>query len=121
MISVIHLRDIEGAKPANKQYPEAEYEFLIVSLNPDHQPDPDNAAATFRHLTPIDVAEQFHGLTDEQAKELCELAVRTIVDGVASPDQDWRAWWKDCIRNTVEHIKTGSCPNCRKTEHGYLH
>lgn len=111
-ISVIHLRDIPGVKPANKQYPEAEYEFMIVSLNPDRAPHPDRPNETFHHLTPIDVAEHFHGLTDDQAKELCELAVRSIVGGLASPDQDWRAWWKKCIKNTVEHIRTGHCPSC---------
>lgn len=111
-VIVCRLRDIPGVKPANKQYPEAEYEFMIVSLNPEHQPDPDHPATTFQYLTPIDVVEQFHGLTDDQAKGLCELAARVIVDGRASPDQDWRAWWKKCIKNTVEHIRTGHCPLC---------
>ena len=120
-ISVIHLREIEGTKPANKQYPEAEYEFLIVSLNPDHQPDPDNPTETFHYLTPIDVVEHFHGLNDVQAEELCELCVRAIVDGRASPDQDWRPWWKACIKNTVEHIRTGSCPGCGKPACRTLH
>lgn len=121
-VSVVHLRPIPGAPPAQKQYPEAEYEFAIFSLDPDpaasghpersYPPDIDALEAGDPerglpgYLTPADAVIQFHGCTDEQAREVCELAVRAIVNG-QSPDSDFRSWWERAIPNTVEHLATG--------------
>lgn len=107
MVSVVHLRPIDG-QAANKRYPEAEYEFMIVSIDPETPPDP---AETFpqdvKYLTPIDVVEQFDGVSDDDARGICTAAVRAITQGGASPDQDYRSWWADAIRHTVEHYKAG--------------
>jgi hypothetical protein len=55
MVAVIHLRKIPGTHPAHKHYPEAEYELMIVSLDPETPPD---LAETFpqeiRQLLPPD-------------------------------------------------------------------
>ena len=40
LMSVVHLREIPGVKPAVKRYPEAAYEFLIASLHADGGHDP---------------------------------------------------------------------------------
>jgi hypothetical protein len=108
MVSVVHLRDLPGMTPAKKHYPEAEYEFLIVSIDPQTRPDPDRPfPQNVKYLTPVDVCEQFHGVTDDQAAEICTAAIRAITRGSASPNQDYRSWWKDAIAKTVEHYKAG--------------
>ena len=34
-VGVVHLRDIPNCPPAQKKYPEAEYEFTVFTLDPD--------------------------------------------------------------------------------------
>lgn len=110
-VSVVHLRDLPGVPPAKRRYPDAEYEFMIVAFDPETPPDPDNRGGDgAKILTPIDVVEQFHGVTDEQAAGMCSRAVELILAGVTSPDQDYRAWWKACIAETVEHTVLGGHP-----------
>lgn len=122
LVNLVHLRPIEGVRPAHKKYPEAEYEFLVMALDPDSNmaldpdskiPDPDTVLADtvfYRYLMPPDFVHQFHGLDDTQAKELCKLAIRTVVRGGLSPDQDYRAIWKKVLMSTVEHMALGGHP-----------
>jgi len=113
VLSVVHLRDIPGqSKPPTRRYPEAEHELLIAALDPGTQPDPGDPT-TFRYMTPIDVCEQFHGLDDDGALTLARLSVLSICRGDASPDQDWRPWWRTAIPNTVQHIALGSHPRAK--------
>lgn len=107
IVSVIHLRDLPGVPPAKKTYPEATHEFLIVSLNPEKGPPNPDDIETLHPLTPPDVSEQFSGVTDAQAVAVNALCVRAIVDGLLSPDSDYRRLWAQVIRNTVEHAATG--------------
>lgn len=109
MVQVIHLRPIEGAPPAHRKYPEAEYEFGIYSLDPAMEPDIDalergDPKPCFRFLTPPDAIVQFHGITDDQALGVGEAAIQAIVAG-ASPDSDFRSWWERYIAGTVEHYR----------------
>lgn len=121
-VSVISLAPVEGAPPAHKWYPEAEYEFMILALNPEgrdgqganYPPDVDRfeaegAGALPGYLTPADVIMQFHGVTPEQAVEIGESAARAIAHGV-SCDSDNRQWWNQAIANSVEHIRLGGHP-----------
>lgn len=117
MLHVIHLRDIPGVPPANKHYPEAEYEFGILSLNPEFENPPDIEALEagksegLHFLTPPDVCKHFHGITDQDARRLAALAVRVIVQGKFSPDQDYRSHWNHAIDATVEHFRGGKHPS----------
>ena len=118
-VACVHLRPIEGAPKPHLRYPEAGYEFCIRSLNPEpddgrpETPDIDllEAGDPVRglpgFLIPADVVVQFHGVTDEQARDITELAVRHIVDGRASPDSDFARWWESSIQKTVEHVRAG--------------
>lgn len=106
-MSVVHLRDIPGVPPAHKKYPEAEYELLIAALDPNKGPDPDHPENGFAFLHPIDVVEQFHGISDRDATRLLESAVRAIVAGTISPDSDYRSVWRDSVKGTVEHYRSG--------------
>lgn len=106
-VGVIHLRDVEGLPPAKKHYPEAAYEFLIMALNPERCPEPVLDPSSWSFLSPADVVEQFHGMIDIEAVRLCEQAVRAIMDGRLSPDQDFRSAWHNTIQTTAEHYRQG--------------
>jgi hypothetical protein len=115
VVQAIHLRPLEGQPPAHVQFPGASHEWLVVALNPEAPlPDVDRWAAPgtppIRYLKPVDQCWQFIVASDEQAAQLCEQAVRCIVQGV-SPDQDFRAWWKAAIANTAEHVRLGGHPD----------
>lgn len=107
LISLLHLRAIEGVPPAVKDFEQAEHELNILALDPRSTPDPDDKA-TWHHLLPIDVVVQFHGLTDEQAVQSIDAIVeRLVVRGMLSPDSDCRRQWQRQIQLCVEHQTTG--------------
>lgn len=112
-VGVISLRDFEGMPPAQKQYPAAEFEFAIYSLDgtPDieaiERGDLDNRG--FKFLSPPDVVFHFDGVNDRQAVEICDAAVQLIVRG-QSCDSDFRRFWDGSLRATVEHYKKGGHP-----------
>jgi len=109
LVSVYHLRAIEGVKPATKHYPEAEFEFMIAALDPSKpHPDPDNPGGGYSFLQPIDVVHQFHGVSDRDAGRICEAAVRAIAAGSISPDQDYRRAWRESLDSTVQHYRSGA-------------
>lgn len=105
-MAVIHLRDIPGVAPALKHYREAQYELMLVALDPEKPlPDPgDPARFKPALLSPPNLAEQFHGVSDDQAVKVAELLARGFVDGHANPDTDWRAHTRVVLRATVEHF-----------------
>jgi hypothetical protein len=111
LVSIIHLRDIPGVRPAHKRYPEAEFEFGIYSINPERcpEPDPDQAVTPgYPLLEPPDVIEQFHGISDRDAFRVAEAGISAILNGRISPDQDFRAMWKRLIMGTVDHFIAGA-------------
>jgi hypothetical protein len=110
-IGLLHLRDIPGVKPAHKKYPEAEFEFIILSIDPDWTPI-DDASELAKNgipfLHPPDVIEQFHGVSDHDARRITEAAVRAVCAGHISPDQDYRSVWHTTIHDTVDHFRAGA-------------
>ena len=109
LISVIHLRPLEGVRPAFIREPGATHEVIVASLDPDH-PIPDPRAfriEDIRFLTPIDVMEQFQVASDVEAEEICALAVRACCDGRLSPDQDFRSLWHATLKATAQHYRGG--------------
>lgn len=58
-------------------------------------------------LHPADLVFQFHGVTDDQARQICELAVEHIVAG-QSCDSDFRAYWERTLTSTVAHYVDGT-------------
>lgn len=111
LVGMCSLRDIPGVPPAKRSYPEAEFEFLIASIDPSEMPSPmpevGKACGGFPLLSPFDVVFQFHGVIDADAGRICELAVRAMCDGRLSPDQDFRSAWEATLTKTVEHFRTG--------------
>lgn len=114
-VACISLRPVEGAPPTHKQYPEAEYELTFWSLQYPTDIELLEAGRIDEQkglgfLHPADVTFQFHGLSDKQAAQLCEIAVRTIVNG-QSCDSDYRSWWLNALAQTVAHMRTGAHEN----------
>lgn len=108
IVGVVHLRAIPGGRPAKKHYPEAEYEFIIASINPEACPKPDpESTIGYPCLTPVDVVYQFHGVNDRDALRIGELAIKAMVDGRISPDQDFRSAWDRVLDATVAHFRSG--------------
>lgn len=114
LLTVLHLRDIPGVRPAHLHFQGAEHEFSIIAIDPSEEGEPNLEAFERRKqdgfplLTPIDVCEQFAGMTDAQAVKLGQGALRAILAGQMSPDQDFRAAWKLMLAGTVNHLRTGA-------------
>jgi hypothetical protein len=108
LVGLITLKDIPGIRPARKSCPESEYELMIYAIDPGtcSSPEPDDPNG-YPPLLPLDVVEQFHGISEVDAKHLTELVVQTIVSGRISPDQDFRRTWGDVIAGTVQHLREG--------------
>lgn len=102
LMSVVHLREIPGVKPAVKRYPEAAYEFLIASLHADGGHDPDQPQG-WLWLQPLDVCEQFHGMGDGEAADMLRVFVGAVCDGIASPDSDYRRFWQQQLDLAMQH------------------
>ena len=80
LLSVVDLAPHPGLADAALHYPEAQYELLVIALNPERNPQPD-APDTWQHLTPLNVVVQFHGVTRAQAEALADQAAQWCVDG----------------------------------------
>lgn len=90
LISVIHLRPIEGAQGVSLYDPRATHEVAVLAL------DPDKPVQNFEPpcvLSPPNYMEQFAAASDEDAIAKVEEAVREICRGRLSPDTDyWKTW-----------------------------
>lgn len=111
-LNAVHLRPIEGVRPAFLRFPEATHEFLICALDPASYPPPVDVEpeTCFAILQPIDLVHQVSGLDDGQAARVAALMMRAIVDGRMSPDQDYRSAWRRLIDGTAEHLRAGKHP-----------
>lgn len=109
-MGLVHLRPIQGqSKPAFRRYPEAEFEIVVWSIDPERcpAPDPDQYGDGYPMLLPIDHEHQFHGVSDADAVRIADLFVRAIADGILSPDQDFRSVWRHHLDATVAHYRAG--------------
>lgn len=120
--ALVVLDEIPGAPKPHRQYPEAKYELLVVSLHPEggeagalvrpSVPDIEKIEAGDivgglpSFLEPPDVVYQFHGVDDEQAIAIHETMIDAIVSGY-SCDSDMRDWWRRSLDATVEHYELG--------------
>lgn len=110
-LSVVHLRDIPGAsKPPFLKFPEATHEILLVALDPQHAPDPEQPFH-LKILTPVNVTEQFTVSTDLQAVQLCEKVAYACLEGKLPIECQGilgaKELWHSVIHTTSEHIRTG--------------
>ena len=99
VISLIHLRHIEGVRPALKRYPEAEYE-VIVSGAREFVHDPDVLIPTGA----IYSTTQFHVGDDTRAREVLDL----LLDGVLNLGVHALAL-PFYVEQTATHVRVGTC------------
>lgn len=97
VLAVSHLRDIPGAPKAHKQQHTSTHELVIAALNPEPllfiDLDPDNASLVTKLISPAEINQQFSNITDENAMQLSNMAVNTIILKLMRPDRanfhDW--------------------------------
>lgn len=121
MVSIVHLRPLEGAPPPHVRFPGATHEIMCLSLDPEPrngrpaEPDLDRIEAGDVEgglpgfLQPPDWVVQVILPDDDGARTLAELVVREIASG-RSCDSDFRSWWERTIQTTAEHVRLGGHP-----------
>jgi hypothetical protein len=112
VLMAVALRDVPGLPPAKKRYPAAEYELLVMALNPEAPPpDPRRwpRPGELSILDPPDVVVQFDEVPggDEGVAQLLELVAQSCTDGRLIPDSDWRSAWERAIPATLQHVREG--------------
>jgi hypothetical protein len=105
-VGAISLADVPGVPPANKHFPEATHEFLVVALDPSKPLPPIKRWEKAAHLTPIDLCHQVVLDSDEHAQEIVDLLVRSACDRWLL-DEDHRAFWKRTLDTTARHYREG--------------
>jgi hypothetical protein len=113
LLSAVHLREVDGAPPAFKRFAGATHEMLVIALDPALEPRPDDVT-TWRHLTPVNVVEQFAVNTDEDAIAITEALARACVDGLLLVEPEGilgaREQWTQTVSSTSEHLRLGGHP-----------
>lgn len=107
LLSLCHLRHIDGMSPPIKKFPEAEFEIVVYALSPAF-PFPDTTSAgTFdpHVMRPANLVYQFAGVSDDQAITIVELLVRSFVAGYCNPDRDFRRHTFRSLNAVVEEYK----------------
>jgi hypothetical protein len=108
VLLIADLRDKEGVEPATKMYPEAQFELIVLALDPREHPvaDPDHLFP-LHHLDPPDQVVQFHGMGDEGAALLLEWIARDVINGQLSPEPDFRPFWTVVVTRAAAGIAKG--------------
>lgn len=116
-LAVVHLRHIDGVKPAVLRTPDAAHELMVVALDPQRIPaagltaaDCVNAHPGF--LLPVSLCEQFEGTTDAEMVRLAELCAHACARATLSPEPNYlqREGWRVSLWRTLEHIRHGGHP-----------
>lgn len=103
LVSMIHLRDIPGVRPAEKK-PGMTHEIVMVAVHPTADVSVDEPPNSVPLLEPVDQVIQFAAATDEMAQQVFEEVIDLICRG-ASPDQDYRAAWNQVIPEIAQRMR----------------
>lgn len=97
-VALIHLRPIEGVKPAYIRRPGATHEIVIAALDPSKWPTANNAES-WSFLTPLNLEEQIKMPDDATAEHLLEHAIEQMIAGhlwaeppLSHQVEPWRSW-----------------------------
>ncbi len=93
VLSAIHLRAIDGVKPAHIREPHATHEFMMMALDPKCKPDPLHPD-TWSFLRPHNLAEQVKLRDDSAAIMLLDQCATNIAEG--------RLWAEPPLSGQVE-------------------
>lgn len=106
-LSVVHLRPIPGADPAEVTVPGATHQFALVALNPDYTHDPLDPY-TWARLTPHNLEEQVEVPDDEGAWRLALGCVHEVVNGrlwAEPPFPGTREPWLSALVRSAAHLR----------------
>lgn len=105
-ISLIHLRDIPGVRPATKQRPDATHEVISAAIDPSTAPSTESPLS-HAIMRPI---VQFKSPSDELALRVMHAAARAIASCMISPDSDYRTAWELWLQGTADCFASGGHP-----------
>ncbi|HET9954115.1 MAG TPA: hypothetical protein VFQ61_06410 [Polyangiaceae bacterium] len=106
---MIHLRQLDGAPPPHREFPEASHEFAIFAIDPSCYESIGSGEMKLVLLQPPDCIEQFTVQSDDDAGLLLREAVSAMTHGCISPDIDAREQWQGFVRMislTVDKLRT---------------
>jgi hypothetical protein len=122
VLIVNHLRGVEGLPDPHKTTPDAEYEFAVLSLNPQ-QPLPnlkelekgaDCSHGQIHAMEPADFVSQVGNMGnttsvaiyagDARAYEVAEKMVYLLVSGALIPDADYRVQWAQALVQVIREL-----------------
>lgn len=106
-LSVIHLRDIEGARPADIAVPGATHELILHALDPARRPEP-RKPRSWVPLSPFNAVEQIELPHDAAARELARLAAKSVVAGFLPAEpmlSGAREPWHSTMIDTAAHLR----------------
>lgn len=111
LLTAVHLRPIDGVKPATITLEGATHELILAACDPARPTDPENVFQTAIFLTPINVVQQFIVDNDEQAIELISIIAKACTGGLLPIEPQGiigaRDHWKNVVIKTAEHIRSG--------------
>lgn len=105
VLSIIHLRPIQGVKPAVIARPGATHEIILVALDPQSNPIPSDVE-TWTHLRPLNFVGQLTLPSDDQAKIVVETLAKAVIDGIlwAEPPLSGQVEpWESQLRQLEAH------------------
>jgi len=100
LVSIVHLRPVEGLPPPNLAHPDASHEIMIQAMDPRADLGTDSPALVPPRsvLQPPNLVHQLRAQSDAQARTLFDAFVLAIAQGELSPDTDFRrsqlAWFE---------------------------
>lgn len=107
LLSIIHLRPIEGVKPAIIRFPHATHEVLVAALDPTKNPRP-LKPKSWSLLRPINVMEQVQLDNDDQARQLARDAAWATANGVLPAEPPLAGAiepWRTALIKTAAHAR----------------
>lgn len=107
VLSVIHLRPIDGVPPAHIRVAGATHEVMVVAIDPEYSPVPTDPSS-WHFLWPLNVEEQVHLPNDQAAKQLIEDSARAVTIGVLPAEPGLAGAvepWRTTLIKTAAHLR----------------
>ena len=105
LLSVIHLRHIDGVRPAVITRAGATHEIILTALDPAEDPVPDNLDS-WRHLRPLNFVGQLTLPSDDEARIAADVLAKAVIHGLlwAEPPLSGQVEpWQSQLRQLEAH------------------
>jgi hypothetical protein len=106
LISLIHLKPVDGLPDAYKLDPTCEYELAVFAVDPACTPDADDVTSIWL-LSPACIEVQFGGVADRNAIAVAESCLLACIGGGLAPDEELRASWYASVQAELVRIRRG--------------